>query len=418
MNNRPRKAETVFALALSFLIHLLAGTAAHARDPYIGILQQERAAEVIKKEKHSAYAIGENNYAYWVWGERSAREAEKNVLQKCNTYVDSQLRLKNTKTCKLVTLNDKYVWPMPPAVGQGELPLPDLPLEKAIVTGDPAKSDAIVLILHGCDGIDLELPSWKVSWQRYFAARNIATITPRSYAENMSSTCDTYYTRYSDQIFRKRVLQTKRTMKVLRARYPGKRIIIWGHSAGAFVAQLYDYKADKLILSGENCDVSRIPVSSNTLFVFGENDEFVDFEQGKAKLTTAQIRKACPKFRKYKNKQILIVKGGTHSTAIWHQNLIDAVSRLIGTKSYKFSEEKWDGLLTFVLNEVKQQYDAGSEHRAMAVRPGTTAQGFIASGWDTKQNAEQWALAECERGGTFAAYDPSVTPVCKIAFSE
>jgi hypothetical protein len=343
---------------------MLASQVVLARDPYIGISQQDEIARILNDKKHSAFAIGENNFGYSVFGEPTARAAEEKALEKCNAYVDRQLGRKQSKTCKLVTLNSKVLWKLPPPIGQGELSLPDVPLEKAIVTGDPAKSDAIVLILHGCDGIELELPNWMISWQRYFSARNMATIAPRSF---LPPTCGPY-TQYADLIFRKRVLQTKRTMKVLRSRYPGKPIIIWGHSAGSFVAQLYDFEPDKLILSGDNCATNRISVNSKTLFIFGENDQYSDFRQGKSKITAALIRKACPHYREYKNNQIVVVKGADHFTAIWHQTVIDAVSKLIGTKSYDLSEEKWTGLLTFRLKEVKQLYDSGSKHRAMAIR--------------------------------------------------
>ncbi len=401
---------------------LCASKSAKADEPYFDLYAEFDANSSARQPKNSAFALGKDNYGWLSYGYSTAENAKQAALQACNQRVDKFLKLKGSQTCKLVSVNEKIIWSgeRPKTIAENILPEPDLPLINAYKVGDPSTSKAILLSLYGCDKPDKEPPDWISSWYSYFRARNFAVIQPDSYADPHADVCPDKKAslKSSDEVYRLRIAQTSRTVKILKAKYPNKPIYIWGHSQGAWIAQLLDQKVAGVILSGDTCNNMRLLSQTPVLLVLGEKDQYVTRPTEWGSVSTKKVFEKCPAFKKSSKRKFVIVGGADHYTAIWDQKLIDAISKFLGEKSYNLAFEKWNDLIPSGAHEAQAYYALGKGHKAWAIRPGANSVGFASTSWDNQSDAEQAALAECERGAAYQMFIPDLPRACKLVSSQ
>ena len=411
-------------LALSNLIGM--NMAAAAGPPTIFDVYTEMDFNAyLTEERHSAYALGDSYYGWFASDHETTFEAKTVALRECNARVDKELNRKDSKTCELVAVDGEYVWKIkrPPPLGSTPMALPDKPLNKAIIIGELAKADAIVLALHGCDEPGDVAPDWTQSWYRFFKSRNIAVVQPDSYADPHPDVCPGKGTDQEvDDVLRLRVNQTIRTVDLLQTKFLAKPIYIWGHSQGARVAQIYDFGVDGVILSGDWCGADAIKSNTPVLMVLGEEDQYVRFGGVTQPITEEVVKKHCSKYAEYDNRAFVVVPKMDHFTAIWHQNVMDAVSKFLNVENYNTAYEKWSGPVPVELTPQAKEFKTAPLHSALAIRPpekpGDKPQGFVITSWDYKSDAEQMVLQECERGSDYAAYRPGTKRVCKLVDSK
>src|SRR6266540_3312628 len=133
--------------------------------------------------KQRAIAVGPLSYWSASFGHGSANEAQRAAIRLCkdNLKAKSEIWLQRAD-CEVFAVNDKIVWPEP-LVGislNEDLPLPDIPLQKAQVFYPKNKPKALLLALHGCGQQEGTTP-WMAAWIDFFIARDIGVILPSSF---------------------------------------------------------------------------------------------------------------------------------------------------------------------------------------------------------------------------------------------
>jgi hypothetical protein len=224
--------------------------------------------DYVRAKDHKAMAIGPGGLTLIRSGMKSAAAAEKAVLRDCQKNL-ARLGWAKAGKCELVVVDERFVWSKP-AVGPPidvPLPLPDRPLNKAKIfasqhSGPPK---GIVLALHGSDnnyGVSSPPRLFQKSRFDYFNSIGFQVIFPSAYDDvipayeyggwNDPST-------YAKGTFMQklRLAQTKRTISVLKTRYPGLPIYLWSHSAGGNIAQAIDSNIAEAIIVGTQCGIGK-----------------------------------------------------------------------------------------------------------------------------------------------------------------
>ncbi len=164
-------------------------------------------------------------------------------------------------------------------VQPGEPSVLDPSLAEARVFGSRDPERGVVLHLHGCDGIRGD--PWIRDWARFFAARGYFIVAPDSFAEDERPplSCQPPFPNKTE-IYKLRYAQTKLAIAKIRERFPGKHILIWGHSEGGAVANTIDIPVEGIITTGYQCGYrlsGRTRVSEETplLAIIGTRDPYV-----------------------------------------------------------------------------------------------------------------------------------------------
>ena len=399
---------------------------ARAAEPQAGLdAEVIYRLEYAGRKRHKAMAIGPSGAWGYSYGYGSAAEAEKNALKQCRTVLRSKSWGK-TATCKLLARNKAFVWNTP-FMGfpfDKALPLPDVPLQRAVqIWPKGSKPKGIVLALHGCDGPGYGVPAFADTWFRFFQARGFLVIYPSSFDEKRPPIhCGTIlpenYQAFTEAV-KFRAAQTRRTIAELRKTHPGVPLYIWAHSEGGHVAQAVDAKVSGIIIIGTICGISTpgtmlAPRSVPVLHVYGASDDQV-IDTYKT-LTRKTVDKLCGPIYRSKSRSWVIAEGAGHRTSIWRQNVIDAVSRLIGQKSFRLAESKEPLALEGEARVAYEKSYLKNDRTAFAIGPGG-AYG-IAAYWPDAEDTKQDALYRCARAVEFLSqkdpYPPGGKQPCRL----
>lgn len=377
--------------------------------------------EYPKFARNKAMALGPNEYLYYSYSYASAAEAKSAAVSDCNRGV-RKLRKKKKPGgwCLPYAVNNKVVWKglTPGIPSDHELPLPDLPLRDGQSYGNSKTARAILLALHGCNRPASPPHAIDESWINYFLARDFYVVMPNSFADpRPPELCgnDKWFTDYavSMEVERLRIAQTKRTLRELKKLHPGKPIYIWGHSAGARTVQSFAPDVKGVIATGDECGfgfLGTVGISSNVpiLYIFGENDPYLE-RFGKT-VTEKALKRQC---RSKGDRRWVVVDDLGHDIAIWHQNVIDAVSKFIGEKSFSLDYQRTTRELTGPGHtSFMYAYEKSKGYRAFAVA-GNGAYGYSYN-WDNQMDAIQHALADCTAAAGQPLYAPGGAHTCKI----
>jgi hypothetical protein len=305
------------------------------------------------------------------------------------------------------------------------LPLPDGPLNKAKIfasqhSGPPK---GIVLALHGSENnysVSSAPYSFQKSWFDYFNSIGFQVIFPSTYDDvipayeyggwNDPST-------YAKGTFmnKLRLAQTKRTISVLKTRYPGLPIYLWSHSAGGNIAQAIDSDITGAIIVGTQCGIGSpslnlIPKNVPVMYVYGENDPKIF--KGSNKVTLARLKAFCGKAYGGKFRQFVIAPAADHLTPLWRQNVLDAVAKFFNQNPFSLTNPKSRFDMSDAAKKAYEKtYQTAPLKKAFAV--GESGYGFSASLSDQSE-ANIEALLKCNRAVTGLSYPKSGKHECSL----
>jgi pimeloyl-ACP methyl ester carboxylesterase len=379
-----------------------------------------------REKDHKAMAIGPGGLSLIRSGMKSAAAAQKIVLRDCQRELARQGRTKAGK-CELVAVDGKFVWAKP-SVGPSldvALPLPDGPLNKAKIfasqhSGPPK---GIVLALHGSEnnyGVSSAPYPFQKSWFDYFNSIGFQVIFPSAYDDVIPAY---EYAGWNDPstyargtfMNKLRLAQTKRTISVLKTRYPGLPIYLWSHSAGGNIAQAIDSGIAGAIIVGTQCGIGSpflnlVPKNVPVLYVYGENDPKIF--RGSNKVTLARLKAFCGKAYGGKFRQIVIAPKAGHSTPLWRQSVLDAVAKFFNQSPFSLANPKSRFDMSDVAKKAYEKtYQTTPLKKAFAV--GKSGYGFSASLSDQSE-ANIEALLKCNRAATGLSYPESGKHECAL----
>lgn len=372
---------------------------------------------------HKAFAIGPQSVYGYSWGARSSKEAANTALKFCNEGVAEQKKYGTSGKCRLYAVNGKLVAKDPriglawhePAIGE-DIPLLKGPKSIYIEVYNAPPVRGIVLFAHGCNGL-----GWSKNaeiWGSFFNALQYNFFAPDSFAEpRPAEVCgDAWKARAKDQtiIMKLRVAQILRSIAELKKRYPGLPIYVWGHSEGGAIVKYINADVAGIIASGDECDAGgrgiAAPFSVPVLYLFGENDPFV--EGSKLPLRDKDMQK-CRKYVRNKKTKIVIVKNNKHDIWPWRPEVAKAMSEFIGAKPFGLAKsrpvEKF--ALTAKQTAEKALYQKNAGHKAFAAR--SNGAFSWATEWDFVEDAQQFTLYDCAHADNINVFKLS-TQVCSI----
>lgn len=355
-------------------------------------------------KRHKSIAIGPGGISVSAQGFATAEGAQKDALRSCNRFL-KQFPWAREYKCRSFSIDDRRVWtnPVPGPKFGTALPEPDVPLVRAKVFQPTGKLEAVVLALHGCGKPWKGPGDFGMSWFNFFTQRGAVVFFPNSFEDPMPpETCgwagpDSWEDRVETDLIR--LAQTRRSIAHLKKAYPNLPLYIWSHSGGGNIAQALDLEVSGVIVVGTMCgvggpDYNLIPPSVPVLYVFGQNDE--KLERGKTKITEKFVRSRCgPKYQT-KKRRIVIASDSDHYTSIWRQNVIDAVSALMGQKSFQLKAANANAELTAAADAAFQK-DYRLRPLKKAFSTGTDGTYGFSSSWSNQEDANQEALYQCAK---------------------
>ena len=372
---------------------------------------------------HKAFAIGPQAAYGYSWGARSPKEAANSAIQFCKSWVAKQKKYGTSGKCRLLAIDGKLQIKDPWIGPEWQTPAPgeDVPLLKGAksiykeVYGAPPVQ-GVVLFVHGCNGL-----AWNKNaeiWGSYFNAMGYHYFAPDSFSEpRPSEVCgDASRTRARDQtiVLKLRVAQTLRSIAELKKRYPGVPLYVWGHSEGGAVVKYINASISGIIASGDECDVGGLgiaaPASVPVLYLFGENDPFV--EGSKLPLRDKDMQK-CRKYVRNKKTKIVIVKNNKHDIWPWRPEVAKAMSEFIGVKSFSLAKPRSAEKFTLTAKQTAERalYRKNRDHKAFAAR--SNGAFSWATQWDFAEDVQQFTLYDCAHADNINVFKLS-THVCSV----
>ncbi len=396
----------IFLLTGVLFVFLQGNTFAADQEAFVSFnAEYHYRSEYLGSKGPKAFAIGPLSAYGYSWQARSSKEAGNSALNFCNNWVAKQKKYGTYGKCRLLSLDDKVLIKDPwigsawqkPAAGE-DVPLLKGPKSVYVEVYNGLPVQGIVLHIHGCDGLGGS--KYSEIWGSYFNALGFSFFAPDSFAEpRPAAVCgDAWRARVRDQtvILKLRVAQTLRSIAELKKRYPGLPIYVWGHSEGSVIVKFLNADVAGIIASGDECDAAgkRIaaPASVPVLYLFGENDPFV--EGSKLPLTDKEMQK-CRKYARNKKTKIVIVKNNKHDIWPWRPQVAKAMSEFIGAKPFSLAQSQPARKFNLSGRQISEKalYKKSVGHKAFVVRENGTFS--WAEKWDFAEDTEQYALYNC-----------------------
>jgi pimeloyl-ACP methyl ester carboxylesterase len=287
------------------------------------------------KRAHKAIAIGPGGYWGEASGQNSAKEAENAALSGCR----NALRTIGPKSlsraeCVLFDLDGNRTGKAPPiGVPFGTtLTEPDRPLNEGYSFKPEGTPRGSVLFLHGCNGIK-SINGWVYAWASFYRAAGYRVFFPDSFVDQRDT--ELCGIPPPDQIdhqtrnMKLRIAQTKRSLSVLRKKYPGEPIYVHGHSEGGYAAQALGENVSGIIVTGSPCgfgsagtyfSAPKVPV----LVIVGTKDSYVPDSSSPKRLADY-----CKSVTGDGSLQFISVKGLGHYAAPWWPAVANAIGKII-----------------------------------------------------------------------------------------
>lgn len=362
---------------------------------------------------HRALAVGPGGYWSPSFGKTSAAAAGKAALSGCNGALrTSPYKQLAKRKCVLFDINGQRTGKATPtgipfgvaATG------PDAPYAGGSVwdaTGTPRRGT--LLLLHGCNKLD-GVSGWLRAWVNFYRASGFRVVFPNSFAEprdpemcgNPGATGIDLQTRN----MKLRVAQTLRTLATIRQRFPGEAIYVHGHSEGGYVAQALGEKVDGIIVSGAPCgfgDAAAYWVAKGTplLVIAGTKDPYIPRARSAKELSSY-----CKTIRGDGKLTTASVTGMGHATAIWWPGARDAIGKFLGITPIVVARNEATDIAFPALSATDlKQYESQAKPKAIAAAK--TGEWSWHGGGDTKLDAEEMALFDCDDlAGVNAFEDP------------
>lgn len=169
----------------------------------------------------------------------------------------------------------------------------DRAYERALQFGNEPRR-GIILFLHGCDGLGgPRLFAWQTAWVQHLTRQGFVVVAPDSFADpRPPQSCRAPFPN-KEEIYQLRARQAAVAIERIRLRYPTSRLIVWGHSEGAGVANLLTSPVDGIITTGYQCgyrSTGRMWIGPMVplLAIMGTADPYIVEAVQLAKVTSAE----------------------------------------------------------------------------------------------------------------------------------
>ena len=187
-----------------------------------------------------------------------------------------------------------------------------------------APEAGVILHLHGCDGLDIG-QGWQREWVRFLSAKGFLVIAPDSFADpRPPSNCPKpgrvgKFATDRAEIYEVRKKQTAYALRRIRETYPNAKILVWGQSEGAGIANRIDEKVDGIITTGAPCwRATKIRTDVPFMVIQGTDDRFIEVWQWHSQSYYGSLDERCKRAIKSSLWRYLIVPGMGHSTPLRH----------------------------------------------------------------------------------------------------
>ena len=194
--------------------------------------------------------------------------------------------------------------------------------EAAQVYGPPVgEKRGVVLYLHGCGG---SLESHKWDFAQLLMNAGLVVVAPDSFADpRPPKSCGPPWMAKS-QIYSVRDRQAKHALEQIRMEYPGKPIVVWGHSEGGGVANLIDEKVAGIVTTGYHCGyrnrgTTQIREDVPFLAIMGTKDSYMP----------AGLAPTCARVFQSPAWEYVIVDGMGHQPVVRRREVQEAVASFL-----------------------------------------------------------------------------------------
>jgi poly(3-hydroxybutyrate) depolymerase len=204
--------------------------------------------------------------------------------------------------------------------------------EVAATYGDNAPK-GVVVHLHGCGGLYVNNGEWQTDWVNFLNGNGFIVVAPDSFADiRPLSACPNEAGRTDDRksmIYALRERQSEYAVQKVRAKYPKKKIIVWGHSEGGALIHRMNVEADAFISTGTNCPTERSSTleASPYFAIVGTNDKYLQHQKNNPLFDGFNDR--CKAYMTEPNWEWLVVDGMGHSAELWRQNVERRLSKFL-----------------------------------------------------------------------------------------
>lgn len=185
----------------------------------------------------------------------------------------------------------------------------DKSYDKAQVYGWEDEFDTVVLHLHGCGGDPL------MDGVMFMLEQGYTVVVPDSFADpRPGSSCSPPWIHDKNEIMRIRIKQAEYALERIRLEYPGKKVIVWGHSEGGGVANAIDEPVDGVITTGYQCGYrsrggTHVRKDVPLLAIIGDYDPMI--EHSVRRYRHSSIKALCRRVMSHSSKwKHLIVNAG------------------------------------------------------------------------------------------------------------
>ncbi|MCH7936361.1 MAG: hypothetical protein IH994_04620 [Proteobacteria bacterium] len=192
----------------------------------------------------------------------------------------------------------------------------------------------IVLHVHGCSGLYIDNGGWQTDWLNFLTNNGFVVVAPDSFADiRPPKDCPEGLYRPHDRkslIYALRIRQAEYAVRQIREKFPGHKVIVWGHSEGGVSAPMLNANIDGVISTGAPCPDEWLEGIAETplLMIQGTADPYLQGYkkhplygslEGRCKLLLTQ-----PKW------EWLTVDGMGHAAELWQKNVKLRISKFLG----------------------------------------------------------------------------------------
>lgn len=195
-------------------------------------------------------------------------------------------------------------------------------------------------------------------------------------------------------------------------------MFIWAHSAGGSIAESLGQELAGIIIIGDKCGIGSPELqlfTSDTpvLYIFGDSDEYIF--KGESRITKRRMRRYCGPYYFTGNKKIVVAPDSDHGTTIFRQNVLDAVSEMLGNERFDLSQSNsTQAPGSRAVQAYSKQYRTSPLKKALVV--GGDSYAFVSSA-PTQIDANALALTECNKQVTGKSFPDSGRHACQL-FAE
>jgi len=192
-------------------------------------------------------------------------------------------------------------------------------------------SRGVILHLHDCGGLHSD-KGWQREWVDYFTVSGFLVIAIDSFADVRPPpvACPGTPWNYArNLIYTLRTRQAQHAVTMIRKKYSGRTVFVWGHGEGGVTAQTMTAKLDGVISTGTPCPDEWLEGNSETpiIIIQGTDDEYLS--EAKNNPLYGSLDDRCKMLMNQPNWEWLTVKGMGHAAELWREDVRARVAKFL-----------------------------------------------------------------------------------------